>query len=241
MSFYPTTNMKFTFAVTLKANEEFVRLKGIVENPTSQTQLAEAWVPMTYPIENNSKIISPQRMRWKRDNWCFLEEANMVAFPDGVKFEKPLAWNGSGIFYDFPYTEGGYHAVNVPSKGIGVAYVTHPEQNHYMKLWSWGNKSVFDRDTADELAKGRPATEYYEPWGSGFNFAFFQKAEFEPYSISSWDSVILPIDAGLEDNDVAVLRKVVVDNIIQKGVVVAPIEGPVKAARFSYDVYGKTL
>ena len=39
MSFYPTTGMKLTFSVTLKENEEFVRLRGKVENPTDQTRL----------------------------------------------------------------------------------------------------------------------------------------------------------------------------------------------------------
>uniref|UniRef100_A0A7R9ZTK6 Uncharacterized protein n=1 Tax=Pseudo-nitzschia arenysensis TaxID=697910 RepID=A0A7R9ZTK6_9STRA len=54
--------------------------------------------------------------------------------------------------------------------------------------------------TGAALAVGRPVAEYYEPWSSGTNFAFFQTAEFKPKHIYSWEVAILPINSGLETN-----------------------------------------
>ena len=55
---------------------------------------------------------------------------------------------------------------------------------HYTKMWSWGDKSLFDRKKAlamnPPLAAGRPDKEYHETWSSGFNFAFFQSSTFLP-------------------------------------------------------------
>jgi len=46
------------------------------------------------------------------------------------------------------------------------------------------------------LAAGRPKAEYYEPWSSAFNTAFFETHSF-PTGKSHWLSVILPIQKGL--------------------------------------------
>lgn len=231
MSAYPVTNMKYTMQVTLREDEEFVRIKCIVENPTAKKAKGEAWLPMTYPVDENSKIIAPQHLRWRRDAWVFPEEANMIDF-DRSEYVTPLAWPSSGIFYDFPYMEGGFHAVNLPSSDRGCAYVTNSDGgHHYMKLWSWGDKANFDRETANALAKGRPASEYYEPWGSGFNFAFFQTAEFPAYSVSSWESAILPIDGGMGDRPLNELRAHVASEIASKGVEVEPVQGPLSRSK----------
>ena len=170
MSFYPTTDCVFQARITLRAGEEFVRFKMVVVNPTEKDALGEAWFPQTYPITEESKIISPQRMRWKRDGWCFPDIAQLFPW-DKEKFVKPLDWPTDGIFYDFPSKDGTYHAVSA-GDGTGCACVTRdePDEPQFTKLWSWGQKASGD----DGLSQGRPATEYYEPWASAFNFAFFQ-------------------------------------------------------------------
>ena len=201
MTKYPVTNLNFTYTITLRENEEFVRLNMKVENASNEDVNGEAWLPMTYPIEQESQIISPQEYRWRRDEWCFPQLANIVNFNDANNewLKYPLKWPSSGIFYDWPYMQGGYHAVNRPSTGQGTAYITDKNSRHFIKLWSWGDKDNFDRETSDALAKGRPATEYYEPWGSAFNFAFFQSATFKANTTYQWNAAILPIESGLTD------------------------------------------
>ena len=173
MSFYPTTDCVFQARITLRAGEEFVRFKMVVVNPTKKDALGEAWFPQTYPITEDSKIISPQRMRWKRDGWCFPDIAQLFPW-DKEKFVKPLDWPTDGIFYDFPRKDGNYHAVSA-GDGTGCACVTRdePDEPQFTKLWSWGKKASGDQG-GEGLSQGRPATEYYEPWASAFNFAFFQ-------------------------------------------------------------------
>lgn len=198
MSFYPTTNCVFQARITLRAGEEFVRFKMSVENPTEKAALGEAWFPQTYPITEESKIISPQRMRWKRDGWCFPDIAQLFPWTDET-FVKPLDWPTDGIFYDFPTKDGSYHAVSAgDEKGSGCACVTRvaPDEPQFTKLWSWGKKA----SGGDGLSQGRPATEYYEPWASAFNFAFFQRAEFAAGSTSSFEMAVLPIDEGLSND-----------------------------------------
>lgn len=229
MSYYPVTNMDFTMEVTLRANEEFVRIKCTAENNNSEATKAEVWLPQTYPCTMTSKVISRQVQRWKRDLWCFPEEAQLVTFP-GSEYEKPLAWPTSGIFYDFPYVEGGYHGVSLgDGSGGGAVFVTRDEPGYHTKMWSWGDKANFNRETADTLAKGRPATEYYEPWSSASSFAFFQTMQFPPYSKLAWEGAVLPIESGLNDEDtVPVLCAKVEEQIRLKNVKVMPIESPTR-------------
>ena len=198
LSFYPTTNCVFEARITLRAGEEFVRFKMVVVNPTKKDALGEAWFPQTYPITEDSKIISPQRMRWKRDGWCFPDIAQLFPW-NNETFVKPLDWPTSGIFYDFPSKEGNYHAVSAGDEtGSGCACVTRdaPDEPQFTKLWSWGAGA----GDAGGLDEGRPATEYYEPWASAFNFAFFQRAVFAADSTSSFEMAILPIDEGLSND-----------------------------------------
>ena len=172
-----------------------MRFEMSVTNPTSEDALGEAWFPQTYPITKESKIISPQRMRWKRDGWCFPDIAQLFPW-NNETFVKPLDWPTSGIFYDFPSKEGNYHAVSAGDEtGSGCACVTRdaPDEPQFTKLWSWGAGA----GDAGGLDEGRPATEYYEPWASAFNFAFFQRAVFAADSTSSFEMAILPIDDGL--------------------------------------------
>ncbi|KAG5181454.1 hypothetical protein JKP88DRAFT_246206, partial [Tribonema minus] len=212
MGKYPITNMVYTYTITLNADEEFVRLRMDVANPTPNLVRGEAWLPMTFPIDEKSQIISPQRKRWRRDEWCFPDSANIVDF-DTDTLLHPLKWATSGIYYEWPTMDGHYHAVNLPSKGRGCAYVVDPSVTHFTRLWSWGDKANFNRATASVLAKGRPAAEYYEPWSSVFNSAFFQTTEFKPYSSSGWSAAILPIDSGMGDANIYDLRRTVEDRI----------------------------
>ncbi|MEO1367229.1 MAG: hypothetical protein AAFX50_08625 [Acidobacteriota bacterium] len=118
--------------------------------------------------------------------------------------DKPLDWPSStgGILYDYPHRDGAYHAVSF-GDGRGVAYVTHSDaaRPHYTKMWSWGDRALYDRQEAlrrdPPLLGGRPTTEYYEPWGSAFTPAFFEPTEFPPGE-SSWHALIVPIDSGLD-------------------------------------------
>ncbi|CAN0384912.1 unnamed protein product, partial [Discosporangium mesarthrocarpum] len=220
LSNYPVSNMKYTYTITLNADEEYVRLNMAVENPTSELARAEAWLPQTYPIDSDSQIISPQRKRWRRDPWCFPDSANLVDC-NTDELLHPLRWNTSigGIYYDWPTMDGGYHAVNKPSEGRGVAYVTDPRSAHFTKLWSWGKPELYDRDEAlaakPPLAAGRPVQDYYEPWGSAFNMAFFQTSEFQPFTRYSWSAAIMPIESGMEDADQAILRRKVEQRIAE--------------------------
>ncbi|MEM8994867.1 MAG: hypothetical protein AAGF23_08750 [Acidobacteriota bacterium] len=128
--------------------------------------------------------------------------------------DKPLDWPSStgGILYDYPHRDGAYHAVSF-GDGRGAAYVTHSdaERPHYTKMWSWGDRDLYDRQEAlrrdPPLLGGRPTTEYYEPWGSAFTPAFFEPTEFPPGE-SSWHALIVPIESGLDrDTTSAELRR----------------------------------
>jgi hypothetical protein len=214
MSKYPTTNMVYKFNITLGENEDFVRLRMSVENSMDVPHQAEAWLPMTFPIDTQSKILSHQSMRWRRDEWCFEDLPNMVTWQDYADtFDTCLKWPTGGIFYDFPRKEGLFHGVVTDSTaGTGVVYVCPDEVAtgglpHYTKMWSWGDKDAFLNGGGNALTQGRPASEYYEPWSSGTNFAFFQTSTFEPKKEYSWEIAILPITGGLIDEDTSELLK----------------------------------
>ncbi|CAM9550362.1 unnamed protein product [Chrysoparadoxa australica] len=240
MSKYPVTDLTFTYRITLKAGEEFVRLQMSVNNDTPRRVNAEAWLPMTFPIDESSQIISPQKFRLRKDEWVFPTEPNVVKFDAASHRRHILEWPGSGIvsqakaldtwsvnlaltlgcplclqYYDWPSMDGamingrsvGYHATSLPNsgktKGKGVAFVTDNSVPHFTKLWSWGNRANFtpkpdSTERGDVLAMGRPAKEYYEPWSSGFNPGFFQSAQFEPFTKSSWTGCLVPIDNGMD-------------------------------------------
>lgn len=121
----------------------------------------------------------------------------------------PLQWPTSdgGITYDYPFMDGKYHAISFgKGTGRGMAYV--PEESsetkpHFTKMWSWGMPEVFDREEAamkdPPLAAGRPVEEYYEPWASAFNTAFFELYQFPPGN-STWEARLVPITKGLGDD-----------------------------------------
>merc|ERR1712050_104973 len=120
----------------------------------------------------------------------------------------PLQWPSpdGGITYDYPYMDGPYHAISFGnSTGRGMAYVPDESSEakpHFTKMWSWGNKLLFNRTEAAQkdppLAAGRPYAEYYEPWASAFNTAFFELYQFPPGE-SSWEGRLVPITEGLDD------------------------------------------
>lgn len=62
-------------------------------------------------------------------------------------------------------------------------YVCHDKENdmlHYTKIWSLrGSTEIFIAKGGSMLIHGRLASESYEPWISGTNFAFFNNAQFE--------------------------------------------------------------
>lgn len=237
LSKYPVTDMIYTYTVTLREDEDFVRLNMKVENPTDETHHAEAWLPMTFPIDEDSHILSDQDKRWRRDEWCFPEVANIVDWKsnDMKDFNKPLDWPTSGIFYDYPSMDGTFHGVTTDQPGKGIFYVAPDTTPHFTKMWSWGDKKTFDRQKEIEkqppLGAGRPYTEYYEPWSSGFNFAFFQTSQFEPKMSYSWEIALLPIESGLDGDDNEKLKDVVRGEINKRdipstlsGVVIEPME-----------------
>jgi hypothetical protein len=204
MTKYPVTNMVFTYKITLKAGEDFVRLSMTVDNPTDKPCNAEAWLPMTFPINKDSEILSHQKTRWRRDEWWNGFLPNVIEWANvensGYDFNKPLSWPKSGIFYDFPGLQGKFHGCTIDEPGKGVVYYAPETSPHHTKMWGWGNPDNFNRNEAlanDPLAAGRPYTEYYEPRSSGFNFAFFQTTEFKPKRRYNWEIAILPIPQGV--------------------------------------------
>jgi len=212
MGKYPVTDLVYTLTVTLRDGEDFVRLNMKVENPTYDEKKAEAWLPMTFPIVKNSQILSRQKMRWKRDDWCFPALPNVVDWQSPhmkkLGFDKPLTWptGNGGIFYDFPKMDGNFHGINNPEKENGIVFVAPGDKSpHYTKLWGWGDDDLFDREEAlkqnPPLAAGRPYKEYYEPWSSGFTFGFFNPSSFKPRTINSWEVALFPIKSGLKGNN----------------------------------------
>ena len=189
--------------ITLVDGEDFARLRMSVKNFDDFNKNAEAWLPMTFPIDKKSMILARQKMRWRRDNWCFKDLPNLVPWDYFPQFDTCLEWPTGGIFYDFPKKDGRFHGVVTDSEaGTGVVYVCPDEEDgppHFTKMWSWGNKENFIAGGGSALTQGRPASEYYEPWSSGTNFAFFNNAEFEAKTEVSWDIAILPITGGLKD------------------------------------------
>jgi len=271
MSNYPVTDAIFTFKVTLKAGEKFVRTECTVENTRGEPIQAEAWMPQTWPITEDSQIISHQKKRrvkggngaYVTDNWTMhamikdkytamdmgldadrnLSQYNgsapyitkgkegpkdgwVVPYPPSqlgptewmkenlpdylwgkMDLNYPLQWpsGDGGILYDYPFMDGNYHAVSFGGDdGRGVAYVSAEGTENsprFTKMWSWGSKNFFDRAEAAKkdppLAAGRPVTEYYEPWASAFNSAFFELYQFPPGK-SSWTARFVPITGGLK-------------------------------------------
>ena len=132
----------------------------------------------------------------------------IIGFPttplDGANLDYPLQWpnGGGGILYDYPERDGRYHAVSY-GDGRGCAYVSREADSHYTKLWGWGDPKYFNRTEEltrpVPLAAGRPKTEYYEPWGSAFNTAFFEPHEFTQ-GPHGWKALIVPIESGLDAN-----------------------------------------
>ena len=112
MTKYPVTDMTFKFKITLKAGEKFVRLSMTIINDTDKPSNAEAWLPMTFPINKQSEILSHQQTRWRRDEWWNGFLPNIINWPgvtdikdengETYDWNKPLDWPLSGIFYDFP-------------------------------------------------------------------------------------------------------------------------------------------
>jgi len=66
---YPVTNAKFTFKVTLKKDEEFLRLESSVQTDANKDADMEVWLPQTYPLTKDSQIISHQKKRRVKDSW----------------------------------------------------------------------------------------------------------------------------------------------------------------------------
>ena len=153
-----------------------------------------------------------------------------IAFPptplDGqCDMNYPLQWPSAagGILYDYPYMDGNYHAVSF-GDGRGVAYVSDestPKSPRFTKMWSWGDPDLFDRDEAAQkdppLAAGRPKTEYYEPWASAFNSAFFELYQFPPGK-SSWEARFVPIAKGLNKDMKQHELRTVVDDAVKDAV-----------------------
>ena len=138
---------------------------------------------------------------------------------------------------DFPSKEGIFHGVTTnPKEGKGIFYVTPDDDKHYTKMWSWGDPDLFNREEAlkqvPPLAAGRPYAEYYEPWSSGTNFAFFQTSQFEPKMSYSWEVALLPIQEGLTSDNQEELKDIVRKEVKGRsipaslsGVVVEPWKG----------------
>ena len=120
---YPVTDMEYTYKISLRQGEDFVRLRMSVKNASPTVKEAEAWLPMTFPITERSTILSHQDLRWRRDTWCFEDVPNMVTWKNHPPFDIPLNWPTSGIFYDFPRKKGLFHGVTTnPDMGQGVVY-----------------------------------------------------------------------------------------------------------------------
>jgi hypothetical protein len=195
MSRYPTTDMEFKLSITLRDDEDFVRLRMSVTNPDeAAVKWGEAWLPMLFPITEDSVILSRQKSRWRRDSWCLDQVVpNIVEWADYSFLHKPLDWPMGCIFYDLPSMQGNFHGVTtVPAEGKGVVYYSPEDSEHYTKMWSWGKQGA-EGNTLD----GRPASSYYEPWSGSTNFAFFQTRAFQPQTELSWEIAILPISGGL--------------------------------------------
>ncbi|KAL7555337.1 hypothetical protein ACA910_012081 [Epithemia clementina (nom. ined.)] len=211
MTKYPVTDMTFKFKITLKAGEKLVRLSMTIINNTDKPCNAEAWLPMTFPINKESEILSHQKTRWRRDEWWNGFLPNVINWADITNIQdesgetydwnKPLDWPLSGIFYDFPEKQGKFHGCTIDIDGKGIVYYAPETSAHYTKMWGWGDPEKFDREWAiinNPMAAGRPKTEYYEPWSSGFNFAFFQTTEFQAQKEYNWEIALVPIPGGLE-------------------------------------------
>lgn len=289
MSNYPVTDAIFTFKVTLKAGEKFLRTECTVENTRVEPIQAEAWMPQTWPITEDSQIISHQKKRrikggngaYVTDNWTMKEmitekytamdmgldadrnltqyngsapyttkgkegpkDGWVVPFPPSqlgptqwmkenledrywgkMDLNYPLQWpsGDGGILYDYPFMDGNYHAVSF-GDGRGVAYVSAEGSENsprFTKMWSWGSKKFFNREEAAKkdppLAAGRPVTEYYEPWASAFNSAFFELYQFPPGK-SSWTARFVPITGGLEPGKKQHVLREVVDEAVKEAV-----------------------
>ncbi|CAE7246714.1 unnamed protein product [Symbiodinium sp. CCMP2456] len=209
MSAYPVTNLVFRFWITLRAGEDYVRLRAEVINPTAADAKGAAWMPMTFPIDEDSQIITPQVYRFKSDEWCYRDLPKIFRWDSRTELARPAQWKEMCIFYDYPQLLGGYHAVQIQptSQGKGTAYVTLNSSTglHFTKMWSWGkNQAPIWKD-------------YYEPWESAFNSHFWQTFEFPAKTQHFFDIALVPIPGGLTGADQPTLQQQVSDHLVGLG------------------------
>ena len=113
MSNYPVTDAHFIFKVTLKSGEKFLRTECTVENTKSEAIQAEAWMPQTWPITDDSQIISHQKKRrikagngaYVSDSWVMKAMVSDFYVASDMRLHKDCGlpqYDGSG-----PYTTKG--------------------------------------------------------------------------------------------------------------------------------------
>ena len=75
---FPITHMEYRYTITLRKDEDFVRLRMEAINPNNANKQGEAWLPMTFPITEDSNISARQELHWRCDTCCFEDLPNMV-------------------------------------------------------------------------------------------------------------------------------------------------------------------
>lgn len=72
MSKYPVTDAEFIFTIRLQPDEDFVRVRASLLNDRTTPVVAEIWLPQTYPVSRDSRIVSHQKKRRCKDLWAYL-------------------------------------------------------------------------------------------------------------------------------------------------------------------------
>jgi hypothetical protein len=181
MSKYPVTDAKFTFKVTLKKDDKFVRTECIVENTRDSPVVAEAWMPQTYPITADSQIISKQKKRRCKDLWVYtgmLKDnfvcADMQLDPDR---HAPQYKGKNGFIVGFPPTPGAWNNANLdkvldwPSGAGGILYdYPHRDGSYHAVSYGDGRGAAYVTESSAE----KP--HYTKLWSWG-NPALFNREE----------------------------------------------------------------
>jgi hypothetical protein len=181
MSAYPVTDAKFTFKVSLKKNEKFVRTECIVENTRETHIAAEAWMPQTYPITRDSQIISHQKKRRCKDLWVYTEmmKDNFVCADMQLDADRdaPQYKDKNGFIVGCPPTPASWNEVNLdkvldwPSGGGGILY-DYPFRDGSYHAVSYGD----GRGAAYVTESSEQNPHYTKMWSWG-NPSLFNREE----------------------------------------------------------------
>jgi hypothetical protein len=200
---YESTGATYKTRITLRENEDFVRVRYTVTYPRyigeTAVWVCETWTPGTPKFENtattaSARMVGPKDLTVRDvDRWssAFQHLRNQVPGANFSEIEYIHRWNGKGIAY-----------VDTPWLGLidrGSAIVSWSPDAQALKLWSWGS-DVFHQDFT------KSEQPYFEPWRSPLNKDFLSGNSVQSGQKLEWDEIFFPM-VDVDDGDLDGFRE----------------------------------